>query len=89
MPKDLKSGVYLHYSGLIVFVLGIAKHSETEEKFVCYIALGVKHGPRITVRPYNMFFDKVTVKGVKKPRFKYIGQEMPKKLAKKYLPLSK
>jgi hypothetical protein len=89
MKHDLKSGIYLHYKGLMIQVLGVARHSETEEKYVAYVPLGVKAGPRITVRPYEMFFDEVEVDGVKKSRFEYIGQEMPEELAKKYLPFSK
>jgi hypothetical protein len=89
MKHELKSGTYLHYKGLVVHVLGIARHSETEEKFVAYIPLGVKAGPRITIRPYEMFFDEIEIDGIKKPRFEYIGEEMPEDLAKQYLPLSK
>jgi hypothetical protein len=69
--KEVKSGVYLHYSGLIVLVIGLARHSETEEKFVTYIPLGVKAGPRLTVRPMEMFFEKVEHEGKAVPRFKY------------------
>lgn len=88
MDSKLKSGLYKHYSGLIVLVLGVARHSETEEKFVAYIPLGVKKGPRITVRPYEMFFEEVEINDSKKPRFEYIAEEMPEKLAKEYNPLS-
>lgn len=89
MNTQLRSGVYKHYSGLIVLVLGLARHSETEEKLVAYIPLGVEKGPRITVRPYKMFFEEVKVEGVKQSRFTYIGEEMPKDLAQEYLKLSK
>ncbi|HEY5235852.1 MAG TPA: DUF1653 domain-containing protein [Rhabdochlamydiaceae bacterium] len=89
MKHELKSGIYLHYKGLIVQVLGVARNSETEERYVAYIPLGVKAGPRITVRPYDMFFDEVEIDGVKKARFQFIGEEMPDDLAKEYLPLSK
>ncbi|MGI8420208.1 MAG: DUF1653 domain-containing protein [Candidatus Levyibacteriota bacterium] len=89
MSVHVRSGIYQHYSGLLVFVLGVARHSETEEKLVAYIPLGVKKGPRITVRPYTMFFEEVNFKGAKKARFIYIGEEMPEELAKEYLPLSR
>ncbi len=89
MPSPFQAGIYKHYSGLIVLALGVARHSETEEKLVAYIPLGVKEGPRITVRPYAMFFEDVEVKGIKQPRFQYLGEEMPEDLAKDYLPLSK
>ncbi|MDO8335908.1 MAG: DUF1653 domain-containing protein [Candidatus Saccharibacteria bacterium] len=89
MSNDLKSGIYLHHSGLLVQVIGVAKHSETNEKLVAYVPLGVKAGPRITVRPYDMFFEDVEKDGESKPRFEYIGEEVSEELAKKYLPLSK
>ncbi len=89
MNQELKSGIYLHHSGLLVQVLGVAKHSETKEKLVAYIPLGVKAGPRITVRPYDIFFESVEKDGQSKPRFEYIGEEISSELAKKYLPLSK
>jgi len=65
-------------------ILGVARHSETEEKYVAYIPLGAKNGPRITVRPYKMFFEKVEVNGKQMPRFTYMGEEMPAKLADNY-----
>ncbi len=84
MSHELKAGIYRHYTGLMVIVLGVARHSETEEKFVCYIPLGPKAGPRITIRPYEMFFEKVTKDGKEIPRFEFIDYEMPKDLAESY-----
>lgn len=89
VKKELKSGVYLHYSGLMVLVLGVARHSETEERYVAYIPLAVKEKPRITVRPYDMFFEDVLVEGKSQPRFSYIGEEVPPKIANEYSPFSK
>lgn len=86
---ELKSGIYEHYSGLMVLVLGLARHSETEEKLVAYVPLGVKAGPRITVRPLEMFFEEVKIDGEHRPRFRYIGEDMPPELAKHYKPLSR
>lgn len=80
MKDQLAGGVYRHYSGLIVMVLGVARHSETEEKLVVYVPLGAKAGPRLTVRPLTMFLELVDGK----PRFKYIGTEMPVDLAETY-----
>lgn len=85
----MKSGVYKHYSGLIVLVIGVARHSETNERFIAYIPLGVKRGPRITVRPYEMFFGTVEKEGQTLARFEYIDEEMPADMASGYLPLSK
>ena len=70
-------------------VLGVARHSETEEKFVAYVPMAVNHKPRITVRPYDMFFEEVEIKGKRMPRFEYIGETVPENLAKQYNPLSK
>lgn len=88
MSRELRSGIYVHYKGLLVQVLGVARHSETEERYVAYVPLGVKAGPRITVRPYDMFFSEVTIDNKTQPRFQYIGEDVPKELAKQYLPLS-
>lgn len=86
---ELKTGVYRHYSGLMVLLLGVARHSETEERFACYIPLGVKAGPRITVRPLEMFMETVEVEGARVPRFEFLAAEMPPDVAADYRPLSK
>lgn len=57
-------------------VLGVASHSETLEKFVAYIHLSSGAGTAIWVRPYDMFFEEVDVKGRKVPRFTYIGEQI-------------
>jgi hypothetical protein len=73
---DLKAGVYKHYKGGLYLVLGVARHSESDEKYVAYVPLYVKPGPRITVRPYEMFLETVDVNGEAKPRFEYQGEEV-------------
>lgn len=85
----MRSGVYRHYSGILVLVFGVARHSETEEKLVAYVPLGVKGGPRITVRPYDMFFKRVEVEGATVPRFEYLSEDVPEDVAEDYLPRSK
>jgi hypothetical protein len=85
---DLKAGVYRHYKGGMYLVLGVARHSETDEKLVAYIPLAVLDKPRIVVRPYDMFFENVLVKGVNKPRFEYMGEMLDSETAKLYDPLS-
>lgn len=78
MKKDLKLGIYRHFKGKYYLVLGLARHSETEEKFVVYVSLYVGEGPRMFVRPLDMFLEKTIVRnGKKQPRFVYIGPEMP------------
>ena len=81
---ELKAGVYKHYKGLLVLVIGMARHSESEEKLVAYVPLGVNAKPRITVRPYDMFFETVEVDGKRKPRFRFIGETVSDELAAKY-----
>ncbi|HSX41808.1 MAG TPA: DUF1653 domain-containing protein [Candidatus Saccharimonadales bacterium] len=84
MSKDILAGVYRHYTGLMVLVLGVARHSETEESFMVYVPLGPKKGPRLTVRPLEMFQGMITVNGKKVPRFTYIAPEMPEELSQGY-----
>ncbi len=84
MKEQLKCGIYRHYTGLMVLILGVARHSETEERFVVYVPLGAKKGPRLTIRPLKMFLEGVEIDGQKQPRFEYIDTEMPADLALNY-----
>lgn len=81
--KEVKAGVYQHYKGKFYLVLGLARHTETEELLVVYVPLYVREGARISVRPFDMFFEDVEHNGTKQPRFTYIGSEMPEELAEK------
>lgn len=69
--KDIKLGKYRHYKGKEYEVLGVAKHSETEEELVVYKALYKDGG--LWVRPLGMFLEEVEVNGKKVLRFEYIG----------------
>lgn len=70
--KNIKLGIYEHYKKLQYQVLGVALHSETTEEMVIYRQL---YGERLTwVRPFDMFFEKVNIEGVKQPRFKFITE---------------
>lgn len=64
------TGKYVHYKDIPVTVIGVARHSETEEELVVYSK--DKTG-EIWVRPRAMFFEDVIVDGVQKPRFKKVG----------------
>jgi hypothetical protein len=86
--SELQAGIYRHYKGALYLMLGVAKHSETDEKFVAYVPLGVQKGPRITVRPYGMFFETVEINGEQKPRFEYIDETISPELAAQYDHLS-
>jgi hypothetical protein len=67
--NQLQAGVYKHYKGGLYYVLGAAAHSETQEKLVAYLQLSGKTGPKIWVRPYDMFFEHVATNGVVPPRW--------------------
>lgn len=86
--NELQAGVYKHYKGGLVLVLGVARHSETEERLVAYVPLGVKAGPRMTVRPYDMFMTTVEVNGRTVPRFTFMGEQIETPVAQWYDPLS-
>jgi len=66
----VKPGIYQHYKGAQYEVLGLAKHSESEESLVVYRALYGDFG--LWVRPKAMFQERVVVDGELKPRFKLI-----------------
>lgn len=64
-------GMYRHYKGALYEVIGVARHSETEESVVAYRALYGDYG--LWVRPLDMFTETVEVQGengtVEQPRF--------------------
>ncbi|MCM2972110.1 MULTISPECIES: DUF1653 domain-containing protein [Larsenimonas] len=60
-------GIYQHYKGALYEVLGIARHSETEEELVVYRALYGDYA--LFVRPLTMFIETVDVQGEPVPRF--------------------
>ena len=67
----LKPGRYRHFKGGEYDVIGIAKHSETEEDMVVYRPC---YGEQdLWVRPLEMFIGTVTHKGEVIPRFYYVG----------------
>jgi len=68
----IKLGIYKHYKGKNYQVIGIAKHSETLEEMVVYIALYDNKVSKLWVRPKKMFLEKVVVDGKKVPRFKFL-----------------
>ncbi len=68
----MQKGVYQHYKGNMYEVVGIAKHSETEEDYVVYRAL---YGEgKLWIRPKDMFIEIVTVGGKLVPRFELISR---------------
>lgn len=69
---DIKPGRYRHFKGNEYQVIGMARHSETEEEMVVYRALYGEGG--LWVRPAAMWLENVTRDGVTQPRFTYIGE---------------
>ena len=68
---SVKPGRYRHYKGNEYIVLGVARHSETEDELVVYRQ---DYGDRgLWVRPAAMFAETVVVNGSTEPRFRYIG----------------
>lgn len=65
-------GRYRHFKGNEYQVLGVARHSETEEEYVVYRALYGDYG--LWVRPAAMWLETVERDGVRQPRFAYIGE---------------
>ena len=63
-------GRYRHYKGKDYEVLGVARHSETEEEFVVYRALYGERG--LWIRPAAMFLESVLIDGRVCPRFQRI-----------------
>jgi len=67
---SLPRGIYQHYKGNLYQVMGVARHSETEEKMVVYQTLYDAYD--LWVRPLAMFTESVDVDGSNIPRFKLI-----------------
>ncbi|MDB5166739.1 MAG: hypothetical protein JWM37_811 [Candidatus Saccharibacteria bacterium] len=86
--NELRAGVYKHYKGALYLVFGKATQSETHEKMIVYVSLYVGTVGSMFVRPYDTFFEDVTVKGRTVPRFTYIGEEVGPAVAAWYDPKS-
>jgi len=73
MSNTITPGRYRHYKGNDYLVLGVARHSETEEELVVYRQ---DYGDRgLWVRPAAMFMETVNVDGSSRPRFAYVAPE--------------
>jgi hypothetical protein len=72
--RSIKKGVYKHFKGDEILVLGVALHSETQEEMVVYRhSTGERAGePYYWVRPVKMFLDTVERDGYKGPRFTFL-----------------
>ena len=63
LQYPVRPGRYRHFKGNEYQVLGVARHSETEEEMVVYRALYGEGG-----------LETVTRDGITQPRFTYIGE---------------
>ena len=69
---EIRPGRYRHFKGNEYEVLGVARHSETEEELVVYRALYGDFG--LWVRPVSMWNETVERDGKTFRRFTYIGE---------------
>ncbi|HAN91460.1 MAG: DUF1653 domain-containing protein [Nitrospira sp.] len=68
----MKPGRYRHYKGNDYEVLGVARHSETEEEYVVYRQLYGAGG--LWIRPLGMFLESVTIGETVVPRFRRLEE---------------
>ena len=66
----IKKGIYRHFKGNNYRVIGVARHSESNDSLVVYQPLYGDHG--LWVRPLEMFLQKVEVDGQVVSRFEFI-----------------
>jgi len=64
---EVKSGTYRHFKGFLCYVIGVAKHTETNEELVIYT-----HDGKLWARPKQMFLEEIERDEYKGPRFKLI-----------------
>jgi hypothetical protein len=65
-------GRYRHYKGNEYTVVGVARHSETDEELVVYRQEYGEQG--LWVRPAEMFAEIVEVEGRSVPRFEFLSK---------------
>lgn len=70
LERKIYLGTYRHYKGIFYQVLGICKHTETQEELVYYKALYGNYD--CWVRPIKMFFEEVEYESQKQPRFIFV-----------------
>ena len=70
---SLRVGVYRHYKGQEYRVIGVARHSETEEELVVYTPLYNDSG--LWVRPLTMFIEVIERDGESVPRFGFVREK--------------
>ncbi len=61
---------YQHYKGNTYEIVGIGRHTETDEELVVYRALSGDHVGQLWFRPVNMFDEYVLQENQQVPRFR-------------------
>ena len=74
MPATITPRRYRHYKGKEYQVLGLVRHSETDETLVLYKMLYGDYSS--WVRPYDMFIETIVIDGIEKPRFELIETDV-------------
>lgn len=69
---DVRPGQYRHFKGKHYTVIGVARHSETQEELVVYRQDYGDHG--LWVRPREAFVETIEIEGRQAPRFEYIRE---------------
>ncbi|GFO69124.1 hypothetical protein GMLC_27030 [Geomonas limicola] len=69
----VQPGRYRHYKGNFYQVIGVARHSETEEPMVVYRQL--YGNQELWVRPLEMFLETVLVEGRAVARFQFCAPD--------------
>ena len=66
----VQNGLYRHFKGDIYRVVGMARHTETDELLALYHQIG--NPLPLFARPLNMFMETVEHDGKKLPRFEFL-----------------
>lgn len=73
MRKIKPNGIYKHFKGDYMYVIGVGKHTETMEDVVVYT-----HKGKIWVRPVDMFLGEVDHEKYPDVKQKYRFEEVDK-----------
>ncbi|MDP3963559.1 MAG: DUF1653 domain-containing protein [bacterium] len=70
---DIKPGIWRHFEGNLYEVIGIATHTETQEKMVVYRPARLYYSDHeFLIRPLSMFTERVDRDGYLGPRFTFV-----------------
>ena len=71
---EVKLGIYRHYKGLLYHVIGVCRHTESEEDLIYYRSLYGQY--EFWARPLSMFFETVDFEDGREscPRFVFVEE---------------